>query len=73
MEKDKLLEYSAIDICIQKIALELNKNMIEYEKNKDKETKFKIIKLITDRDLVYRNDKKTIQKYLKNGSKYNGK
>lgn len=69
MEKDKLLEYSAIDICIQKIALELNQNMMEYEKTKDKETKLKIIKLIADRDLVYRNDKTTIQKYLWNGSK----
>lgn len=69
MKEEKLLEDSAIDICIQKIALELNKNMLEYEKSKDKKIKLKIIKLIKDRDLIYANDKKTIKKYLENGSK----
>jgi len=69
MEKDKLLEYSAIDICIQKIAGELNENMLKYEKNKNNEIKLKIIELLKDRDLIYGNDKKTIKKYLGKGSK----
>ena len=68
MEKDKLLEDAAIDICIQKIVLEINENMIKYEKNKDNEIKLKIIELIKDRDLIYSNDKETIKKYLRNGN-----
>ena len=68
MEKDKLLEDAAIDICIQKIVFEINEKMIEYEKNKNNEIKSKIIELIKDRDLIYSNDKKTIKKYLINRS-----
>ena len=67
MDKNKLLEDSAIDICIQKIALKINEKMEEYEKNKDNELKLELIELIKDRDLIYGNDKKTIEKYLKNG------
>lgn len=69
MKKDELIENSAIDICIQKIALEINENMIEYEKTKDNKIKLKIIELIKDRDLVYSNDKKTIKKHIGNRSK----
>ena len=69
MEKDTLLAASAIDICIQRIAVELNENMLKYEKTNDKEIKLKIIELIKDRDLIYANDKNTIKKYLKNRSK----
>lgn len=69
MEKDKLLEDSAIDICIQKIALEINEKMIEYEKERDSNIKLQIIELIKDRDLIYSYDKKTIEKYLGNRSK----
>ena len=69
MEKDKLLEDAAIDICIQKIVFEINEKMIEYEKNKNNEIKSKIIELIKDRDLIYSNDKETIKKYLGNEKK----
>ena len=69
MEKDKLLEDAAIDICIQKIALEINEKMTEYEKSKNSEVKLKMIELIKDRDLIYSNDKETIKKYLGNRSK----
>lgn len=69
MEKDKLLEESAIDICIQKIAQEVNEKMIEYEKSKNNDIKLKIIELIKDRDLVYGNDKETIEKYIRKRSK----
>lgn len=69
MEKDKLLEDSSIDICIQKISQEITEKMLEYEKNKNNEIKLKIIELIKDRDLIYSNDKKTIKKYLGNRSK----
>ena len=69
MDKNKLLEDSAIDICIQKIALKINEKMEKYEKTKDNIVKLELIELIKDRDLVYSNDKKTIEKYLESGRK----
>lgn len=69
MDKNKLLEDSAIDLCIQKIALEINKKMEEYEETKDNAAKIELIEIIKDRDLIYSNDKKTIEKYLRNGRK----
>lgn len=67
MDKNKLLQDSAIDICIQKIALEINEKMEKYEKTKENAIKLELIQLMRDRELVYRNDKKTIGKYLENG------
>lgn len=69
MELEKLTEESAISISIQKIALEINDKMKIYNATKDNKIKLQLIELVKDRDLVYSNDKDTIQKYLNGGSK----
>lgn len=64
MDNSKLIQENAMDIARQKIALNINEKMKEYEKTKDNELRLEIIELIKDRDLVYSNDRKTIEKYL---------
>ena len=64
MDRDELIQENAIDISIQKIALKINEKMKEFEDTKDNKVKLEIIELIKDRDLVYSNDKKTIEKYV---------
>lgn len=66
MDQEKLIEEDGLRISIQKIALKINEKMKEYEETKDNNVRLELIELIKDRDLVYSNDKKTINKYIKN-------
>ena len=64
MDENELIQENAIDISIQKIALKITDKMKKYEETKENDIRLEIIELIKDRDLVYSNDKKTIEKYL---------
>ena len=64
MDYNKLIKENAMDIARQKIILSINEKTKEYEQTKDNKLRLEIIELIKDRDLVYSNDKKTIEKYV---------
>lgn len=69
MDKNKIIEENGLEISIQKIIMKINKKIEEYKETKNKDVKIELIELLKDRDLVYSNDKKTIEKYLKEGKK----
>ena len=64
MEFKYLIEQDAINISIQRIAMMINEKMEKYNRTKDENLKKELIQLIKDRDLVYSNDKLTIEKYI---------
>lgn len=64
MDSNKLIKENAMDIARQKIIISINEKMKKYEETKDNQLRLEIIELIKDRDLVYSNDKNTIEKYL---------
>ena len=64
MDSNKLIKENAMDIARQKIRISINEKMKKYEETKDNQLRLEIIELIKDRDLVYSNDKNTIEKYL---------
>lgn len=61
---DFLLNEVGIEVAQEKIAQEVGKLSIEYEKTRDSKIKDKIKELILDRDEIYKGNKEVIKKYV---------
>lgn len=61
---DFLLNEVGIEVAQEKIAQEVGKLSIEYEKTRDSKLKDKIKELILDRDEIYKGNKEVIKKYV---------
>ena len=62
--KEDIINEFGIEFAIQKIAPQISKKLMEYNKKPTKELKKEIIQLISDRDAIYSNDKEVIRKYV---------
>lgn len=70
---DFILNEVGIEIAQEKIAQEVGKLSIEYEKTHDQSIKKKIEELIKDRDEIYKGNQNIIKKYVGDIRKWNKK
>ena len=61
---DYMLKEARFKIAQEKIAQEVGKLTIEYEKTHDKSIKAKLEELISARDEIYKGNGETIRKYV---------
>ena len=59
-----LLKDVSLKIAQEKIAQEVGKLTIEYEKTHDQKIKMKLEELISDRDEIYKENEEIIKKYV---------
>ena len=70
---DFLLNEVGIEVAQEKIAQDVGKLSLEYEKTRDQKIKQKIKELILDRDEIYKGNKEIIKKYVGDSTKWNKK
>ncbi len=70
---DFLLNEVGIEVAQEKIAQDVGKLSLEYEKTRDPKIKQKIKELILDRDEIYKGNKEIIKKYVGDSTKWNKK
>ncbi len=70
---DFLLNEVGIEVAQEKIAQDVGKLSLEYEKTRDPKIKQKIKELILDRDEIYKGNKEIIKKYVGESTKWNKK
>lgn len=70
---DFLVNEVGIEVAQEKIAQDVGKLSLEYEKTRDPKIKQKIKELILDRDEIYKGNKEIIKKYVGDSTKWNKK
>ena len=70
---DFLLNEVGIEVAQEKIAQDVGKLSLKYEKTRDPKIKQKIKELILDRDEIYKGNKEIIKKYVGDSTKWNKK
>lgn len=65
MEQEKLIEEYGLELAIEKIAQMITEKIDMYKETNEKEKMKELTELILDREKIYKNDKETIKKYLK--------
>lgn len=70
---DFLVNEVGIEVAQEKIAQDVGKLSLEYEKTRDPKIKQKIKELILDRDEIYKGNKEIIKKYVGESTKWNKK
>lgn len=65
MEQEKLIEEYGLELAIEKVAQMITEKIDMYKETNDEEKMKELTKLILDREKIYKNDKETIKKYLK--------
>lgn len=70
---DFLLNEVGIEVAQEKIAQDVGKLSLKYEKTRDPKIKQKIKELILDRDEIYKGNKEIIKKYVGDSTKWSKK
>ena len=65
MEREKLIEEFGLELTIEKVAQMITEKIDMYKETNEKEKMKELTELILDREKIYKNDKETIKKYLK--------
>mgnify|MGYP004728547855 FL=1 len=65
MEQEKLIEEYGLELAIEKVAQMITEKIDMYKETNDEEKMKDLTELILDREKIYKNDKETIKKYLK--------
>ncbi len=65
MEQEKLIEEYGLELAIEKVAQMITEKIDMYKETNDEEKMKELTELILDREKIYKNDKETIKKYLK--------
>lgn len=65
MEQEKLIEEYGLELAIEKVAQMITEKIDMYKETNEKEKMKELTELILDREKIYKNDKETIKKYLK--------
>jgi hypothetical protein len=65
MEQEKLIEEYGLELAIEKVAQMISEKIDMYKETNDEEKMKELTELILDREKIYKNDKETIKKYLK--------
>lgn len=65
MEREKLIEEYGLELAIEKIAQMITEKIDMYKETNEEEKMKELTELILDREKIYKNDKETIKKYLK--------
>ncbi|HJJ05731.1 MAG TPA: hypothetical protein OIM45_07860 [Clostridiaceae bacterium] len=65
MEREKLIEEFGLELAIEKVAQMITEKIDMYKETNEKEKMKELTELILDREKIYKNDKETIKKYLK--------
>lgn len=65
MEREKLIEEYGLELAIEKVAQMITEKIDMYKETNEKEKMKELTELILDREKIYKNDKETIKKYLK--------
>lgn len=65
MEQEKLIEEYGFELAIEKVAQMITEKIDMYKETNDEEKMKELTELILDREKIYKNDKETIKKYLK--------
>ena len=65
MEQEKLIEEYGLELAIEKVAQMITEKIDMYKETNDEEKMKELTELSLDREKIYKNDKETIKKYLK--------
>ena len=63
--EEKLIEEYGLELAIEKVAQMITEKIDMYKETNDEEKMKELTELILDREKIYKNDKETIKKYLK--------